>query len=147
MEQIGVCCTQRWESCTFALSFQHLFGEEKKKKRKPNTTTPKNWKKCCMFQKLKPTEECSTSWKQRQTSQFPELSLQQQVLLPTGNLLGWCICTIFPGKLQWRQTMKLSGQVSSTIIAMWSIMQNSGCYNITCKVIVILLFSVMAISM
>lgn len=102
MEQIGVCCTQWWESCTFALSFQHLFGEEKqrKRRRKHPTQLPQKVKKCCMFQKLKPTEECSTNWKQRQTSQFPRLSLLQQVLLPTGNLLSLCICTVLTGKFQ-----------------------------------------------
>lgn len=124
MEQIGVCSTQWWESHPFALSFQHLFGEENKKnnnnkkKKKPQHNYPPNVKKCCMFQKLKPTEECSTRWKQRQTSQFPGLSCPQQILLPTGNLLGKCICRILPGKFQQRQTTKLFGQVSHTFIAM-----------------------------
>lgn len=120
MEQTGVCCTQWWESHTFALSFQHLFEEEKKKNnnKKNQHNYPQKVNKCCMFQKLKPTEECSTNWKQRQTIQFPGLSLPKQVLLPTGNLLGKRICTILTGKFQQRQTMKLLGQVSSTFIAM-----------------------------
>lgn len=49
MEQNGVCCTQWWESCTFALSFQYLFGVEKKRiimtgRKNPTRLPPKSEK-------------------------------------------------------------------------------------------------------